>query len=78
MYVEYVFKDDLKKYKQEIKEGNIDAEKPYVRSFGDQINPGRNYLMFTCFTGYLSMFRWIMYTDLYQRVGKIKICSTIS
>ncbi len=48
MYVEYIFQNDVKRYKQELKEGNSDARKPFVHSFGDQINPGRNYCMFGC------------------------------
>ena len=48
MYVEYVLKSDVERYKKELKENKSDIRKPWVRSFGDCINPGRNYCMFGC------------------------------
>lgn len=48
MYVEYSYKSDFKRYKKELKENKETAKKPYVYSFGNQINPGRNYCMFGC------------------------------
>ena len=48
MYVEYVYKSDVERYKKELKEKKEDIRKPYVHSFGDELNPGRNYCMFGC------------------------------
>jgi hypothetical protein len=48
MYIEYVHKSDVERYKKELKEKKEDARKPYVHSFGDRLNPGRNYCMFGC------------------------------
>lgn len=48
MYIEYVHKSDVERYKKELKEKKEDARKPYINSFGDRLNPGRNYCMFGC------------------------------
>lgn len=48
MYIEYVYKSDVQRYKEDLKERRENVRKPYVHSFGDQINPGRNYCMFGC------------------------------
>lgn len=48
MYVEYTYKKDIERYKKEIKENKKDIRKPYVHSFCDHLNPGRNYLLFGC------------------------------
>ena len=48
MYVEYVLESDIKRYKKELKEKKQNIRKPYVHSFADRLNPGRNYCMFGC------------------------------
>lgn len=47
MYLEYTSKEDLEKYQRgERLDKNGNPVKPYWRSFGSRINPGRNYWMF--------------------------------
>lgn len=48
MYVEYVLESDIERYKKELKEKKENIRKPYIQSFADRLNPGRNYCMFGC------------------------------